>query len=57
MKSNYDCYLAEFKIGVWHNYNLDLFLLSVDEGITGYMDDSLKTIKRNEIQVFAFIGN
>ncbi|CAB4293607.1 unnamed protein product [Prunus armeniaca] len=34
----------------WHNYNLDLFLLSVDEGITGYMDDSLKTIKRNEIQ-------
>ncbi|KAF3618234.1 Cytoplasmic tRNA 2-thiolation protein 1 [Capsicum annuum] len=26
-----------------HNYGLDLFLLSVDEGITGYRDDSLET--------------
>jgi hypothetical protein len=34
-----------------HNYGLDLFLLSVDEGITGYRDDSLETVKRNEIQV------
>lgn len=33
-----------------HNYGLDLFLLSVDEGITGYRDDSLETVKRNEIQ-------
>ncbi|CAH9095128.1 unnamed protein product [Cuscuta europaea] len=33
-----------------HNYGLELFLLSVDEGITGYRDDSLKTVKRNEIQ-------
>lgn len=33
-----------------HNYQLDLFLLSVDEGITGYRDDSLETVKRNEIQ-------
>lgn len=34
-----------------HNYGLDLFLLSIDEGITGYRDDSLETVKRNEIQV------
>ncbi|KAI4334647.1 hypothetical protein L6164_013365 [Bauhinia variegata] len=33
-----------------YNYRLDLFLLSVDEGITGYRDDSLETVKRNEIQ-------
>ncbi|KAI8851316.1 hypothetical protein BC829DRAFT_425032 [Chytridium lagenaria] len=33
-----------------HNYNLDLFLLSVDEGITGYRDDSLETVKRNQQQ-------
>uniref|UniRef100_A0A453PNC1 Uncharacterized protein n=2 Tax=Aegilops tauschii subsp. strangulata TaxID=200361 RepID=A0A453PNC1_AEGTS len=33
-----------------HNYGLDLFLLSIDEGITGYKDDSLETVKRNEIQ-------
>ncbi|GMN58966.1 hypothetical protein TIFTF001_028067 [Ficus carica] len=33
-----------------HHYGLDLFLLSVDEGITGYRDDSLETVKRNEIQ-------
>ena len=37
-----------------HNYGLDLFLLSVDEGITGYRDDSLETVKRNEIQVWCF---
>lgn len=34
-----------------YKYGLDLFLLSVDEGITGYRDDSLETVKRNEIQV------
>lgn len=34
-----------------HKYGLDLILLSVDEGITGYRDDSLETVKRNEIQV------
>eukprot|EP00897_Mesotaenium_endlicherianum_P001008 jgi/Mesen1/10908/ME000095S10240 len=33
-----------------HAYGLDLFLLSVDEGISGYRDDSLETVKRNEIQ-------
>ena len=28
-----------------HDYGLDLFLLSVDEGITGYRDDSLEVMK------------
>jgi cytoplasmic tRNA 2-thiolation protein 1 len=31
-----------------YNYGLDLFLLSVDEGITGYRDDSLESVKRNQ---------
>ena len=31
-----------------YNYGLDLFLLSVDEGITGYRDDSLETVKKNK---------
>lgn len=31
-----------------HDYGLDLFLLSIDEGIAGYRDDSLETVKRNE---------
>lgn len=35
-----------------HGYGLDLFLLSVDEGISGYRDDSLATVRRNE----AFYG-
>ncbi|XP_063973424.1 cytoplasmic tRNA 2-thiolation protein 1 [Diachasmimorpha longicaudata] len=30
-----------------YNYGLDLFLLSIDEGITGYRDDSLKTVEQN----------
>lgn len=33
-----------------HDYGLDLRLLSVDEGIAGYRDDSLATVKRNETQ-------
>lgn len=33
-----------------HNYGLDLVLLSVDEGIRGYRDDSLETVKRNAVQ-------
>lgn len=32
------------------SYGLDLFLLSIDEGISGYRDDSLETVKRNEKQ-------
>lgn len=30
-----------------YNYGLDLFLLSIDEGITGYRDDSLETVEQN----------
>ncbi|TMW39702.1 hypothetical protein DOY81_015218, partial [Sarcophaga bullata] len=30
-----------------HDYGLELVLLSIDEGITGYRDDSLETVKQN----------
>ncbi|CAK7902273.1 cytoplasmic tRNA 2-thiolation protein 1 [[Candida] anglica] len=33
-----------------YNYGLELVLLSIDEGIKGYRDDSLATVKRNQIQ-------
>ncbi|KAI9884671.1 MAG: hypothetical protein M1823_003554 [Watsoniomyces obsoletus] len=33
-----------------YNYGLDLVLLSIDEGIKGYRDDSLETVKRNAKQ-------
>ncbi|OAA68040.1 Rossmann-like alpha/beta/alpha sandwich fold protein [Niveomyces insectorum RCEF 264] len=33
-----------------HHYGVDLVLLSVDEGIKGYRDDSLETVKRNAVQ-------
>ena len=33
-----------------YDYGLDLFLLSIDEGISGYRDDSLETVKRNQQQ-------
>ncbi|PIK52789.1 Cytoplasmic tRNA 2-thiolation protein 1 [Apostichopus japonicus] len=33
-----------------HDYGIELILLSVDEGITGYRDDSLETVKRNQHQ-------
>jgi cytoplasmic tRNA 2-thiolation protein 1 len=33
-----------------YEYGLKLFLLSIDEGIKGYRDDSLETVKRNEKQ-------
>lgn len=33
-----------------YDYGLNLVLLSVDEGIVGYRDDSLATVKRNQIQ-------
>ena len=32
-----------------YNYGLNLELVSVDEGITGYRDDSLETVKLNQI--------
>uniref|UniRef100_T1L0I4 tRNA(Ile)-lysidine/2-thiocytidine synthase N-terminal domain-containing protein n=1 Tax=Tetranychus urticae TaxID=32264 RepID=T1L0I4_TETUR len=31
-----------------HNYRLNLVLLSIDEGITGYREDSLETGKQNQ---------
>ncbi|TFK56205.1 hypothetical protein OE88DRAFT_1804962 [Heliocybe sulcata] len=31
-----------------YDYGLELFLLSIDEGITGYRDDSLETVKQNQ---------
>ena len=33
-----------------YDYGIDLLLLSVDEGIKGYRDDSLETVKRNAVQ-------
>lgn len=33
-----------------HNYGLDLVLLSIDEGIRGYRDDSLKAVERNRVE-------
>ncbi|KAI1141833.1 adenine nucleotide alpha hydrolases-like protein [Hypoxylon sp. FL0543] len=33
-----------------HNYGVNLILLSIDEGIKGYRDDSLETVKRNAVQ-------
>jgi cytoplasmic tRNA 2-thiolation protein 1 len=32
------------------SYGLELLLLSIDEGIKGYRDDSLETVRRNAIQ-------
>jgi cytoplasmic tRNA 2-thiolation protein 1 len=31
-----------------YNYDIELILLSIDEGITGYRDDSLESVKRNQ---------
>ncbi|VDP38251.1 unnamed protein product [Echinostoma caproni] len=33
-----------------YNYGAELLLLSIDEGIAGYRDDSLETVKRNKLQ-------
>lgn len=33
-----------------HNYGIEIVLLSIDEGIIGYRDDSLATVKRNQQQ-------
>lgn len=33
-----------------YDYGIELVLLSIDEGITGYRDDSLESVKRNQIQ-------
>nr|WCZ58483.1 tRNA 2-thiolation protein 1 [Andalucia godoyi] len=31
-----------------HSYGIELILVSIDEGITGYRDDSLECVKRNQ---------
>ena len=36
------------KLNRERQYGLDLFLLSVDEGISGYRDDSLRSVERNK---------
>ncbi|VDL64523.1 unnamed protein product [Nippostrongylus brasiliensis] len=33
-----------------HDYGLDLVLVSIDEGIKGYRDDSLQAVERNRIE-------
>lgn len=33
-----------------YDYGMNLVLLSIDEGIKGYRDDSLETVKRNAVQ-------
>lgn len=33
-----------------YNYGVNFVLLSIDEGIHGYRDDSLETVKRNKVQ-------
>ncbi|CAR31043.1 ZYRO0E08558p [Zygosaccharomyces rouxii] len=33
-----------------YDYGIELVLLSIDEGIVGYRDDSLATVKRNQVQ-------
>jgi len=38
------------KLNEERDYGLNLALLAVDEGIQGYRDDSLETVKRNEMQ-------
>ena len=39
---------VEWSSYIRYGYGLKLVLLSVDEGITGYRDDSLETVKRNQ---------
>jgi cytoplasmic tRNA 2-thiolation protein 1 len=31
-----------------YKYGIELFLISIDEGIQGYRDDSLETVKKNQ---------
>ncbi|OBA27563.1 adenine nucleotide alpha hydrolases-like protein, partial [Hanseniaspora valbyensis NRRL Y-1626] len=38
------------KLNEDHNYGIKITLLSIDEGIVGYRDDSLATVKRNKEQ-------
>ncbi|KAF0270484.1 hypothetical protein FOG51_00581 [Hanseniaspora uvarum] len=38
------------KLNEEYNYGINITLLSIDEGIVGYRDDSLATVKRNQLQ-------
>jgi cytoplasmic tRNA 2-thiolation protein 1 len=38
------------KLNKKYDYGAKLVLLSIDEGITGYRDDSLETVKRNSLE-------
>jgi len=38
------------KLNERYDYGCNLILVSIDEGITGYRDDSLETVKRNQVQ-------
>jgi cytoplasmic tRNA 2-thiolation protein 1 len=44
------------KLNKQYDYGLELCLLSVDEGITGYRDDSLECVKRNQRLVSVLIS-
>jgi cytoplasmic tRNA 2-thiolation protein 1 len=39
------------KLNQKYDYKLDLRLLSIDEGISGYRDDSLEAVKRNQTEL------
>lgn len=43
------CYIMKL-LNERYNYGIDIQLLSIDEGIVGYRDDSLATVKRNQKQ-------
>lgn len=38
------------KLNREYSYGLNLYLLSIDEGIVGYRDDSLEAVKRNQLE-------
>ena len=38
-----------------HGYGLDLFLLSIDEGITGYRDDSLEVRRCRQVATILLV--
>lgn len=43
------CYVMKL-LNERYDYGIDIHLLSIDEGIVGYRDDSLATVKRNQKQ-------
>ncbi|CAL9732483.1 cytoplasmic tRNA 2-thiolation protein 1 [Monosporozyma unispora] len=53
------CYLMKL-LNERYDYGIDIYLLSIDEGIVGYRDDSLATVMRNQkqyglpLEIFSF---